>query len=317
MTQSPIVTLTLNPAIDISAEVNELMPSVKLRCQSACYEPGGGGVNVARVVRELGGQVTAFLATGGETGRWLAGMLLEAGIDVIAQEIAGLTRPSFHVRETSTDDLYRFMLPGPKLSARCAQDIEQALLGVIKELRGGYLVVSGSFPPGMPDHFLPQLARSCSNAGVRLVVDTSGPALVSLVGRGAYLIKPNGEELDELRAALGWPRASSLHTARGLIANGTAEVIVVTLGANGAVLITQDREFEVPALSVPAVSRVGAGDSFLAGVIYALAKGEALDRALQSGMSAGAAAVMTPGTALARRGDYERLLSQLQATASG
>lgn len=312
MTQARIVTVTLNPAIDISADVEKIKPSIKLRCSGALYEPGGGGVNVARVVRELGGDVTAFIVTGGETGRWLTDMLAGAGIDVLTHETDGMTRPSFHIRETSSDDLYRFMLPGPKLSAGCAEEIARAIGAVIEGMPGGYLVLSGSFPPGIVDGFLPYLASRCRADAVKLVVDTSASSLVSLIGGGAYLIKPNAEELEELRAALGWPPETIVETARRLLASETADVIVVTLGPAGSVLVSHDKVLELPSVDVPAVSRVGAGDSFVGGVVFALATGQALDDALRSGTAAGSAAIMTPGTGLARRADYEQLLSRLR-----
>ncbi|MEZ5818759.1 MAG: 1-phosphofructokinase family hexose kinase [Hyphomicrobiaceae bacterium] len=311
--QAKVLTVTLNPALDIWAEAERFCPEVKIRCEGARYEPGGGGVNVARVIKEFGGEVAAFVVTGGPTGRWLVEMLSKAGIEVIAEEFEGSTRPSLHVMERSSRQLYRFVLPGIELSDRDMATIEGALLSLISEAQPDYLVVSGSFPPGASPDFLPRIARKCKDLGVRLVADTSGAALVALVGAGAFLVKPDEEELVQLSSALGWQHDTVEARAQALVESGTAEVVVVTLGGEGGLLVSRDQQIRLPALPVTKVSAVGAGDSFVAGLVLALARNSSLDGAFRHGMAAGAAAVATPGSGLALRSDFERLLALAEA----
>lgn len=306
--QSTVLTVTLNPALDIWAEADGFRPGVKIRCHGPRYEPGGGGVNVARVIRELGGRVSAFVVTGGPTGRWIAEMLADVGIEVFAQELEGNTRPSLHIMESSSQQLYRFVLPGMEFSEAGMTTVETALFSLIEEERPAYLVVSGSQPPGTSSRFLPRVADKCREMGVRMVADTSGQALVSLVGAGAYLVKPDEEELMELTSALGWRHESVEESARALVDFRMAEVVVVTLGEQGGLLVSRDEEIRLPALPVKKVSVVGAGDSFVAGLVLALARNKPLESAFRHGMAAGAAAVATPGSGLVLKSDFERLL---------
>ncbi len=307
-----ILTVTLNPTIDISAAVDRIEPARKLRCDSAYYEPGGGGVNVARVVRELGGEVSAFVVAGGATGRWLSDMLAKADVPAHVYDGGDLTRSSFHITERSSGKLFRFVLPGPTLPASQSEDILAALATAIKHVQCGYLVVSGSLPPGMPDDLWRRLADLCRAQQIRLVADTSGAALHALVGAGIHIVKPDRPELENLRSRLGWTGQSIEDTARGLIANGTAEIVVVTLGADGALLVSRQLELRQPAPRVDQRSPVGAGDSFVAALVLALAQDRDLSDAFRLGMAAGAAAVITPGTGLACRADVERLYQMME-----
>ncbi|MGE0628152.1 MAG: 1-phosphofructokinase family hexose kinase [Hyphomicrobiaceae bacterium] len=306
-----ILTVTLNPAVDISARADEIRPGVKVRCSSATFEPGGGGINVARVIAELGGEAAAFLVTGGVTGSWLTELVADAGIRVITHPVDGMTRPSFHVADRSTGELFRFVLPGPEHAPQQTESIIEAIESSIVKLKCGYVVLSGSMPPGIPDDLVRRLASVCRRLGVRLAIDTSGSALLSMTGAGVFLLKPDRQELDELRSSRGWGGLSIEKSAHELLADGTTEIVVVTLGGDGALLVSKQIELRLPALEVEKCSPVGAGDSFVAGMVYTLSKGRPIEEAFRFGMAAGSAAVMTPGTELAKRADVERLYARM------
>ncbi|HUH04652.1 MAG TPA: PfkB family carbohydrate kinase, partial [Kofleriaceae bacterium] len=189
----PIVTLTLNPAIDASCQADEIHPVRKIRTSHERYDPGGGGINVARVIRELGGEALAVYCAGGLTGEAFNRMVDASGLDRRVIRIDGLTRVSHTVFERKSGQEYRFVPEGPPLSA----EEWQAALAALDPLEADYLVASGSLPQGVPEDFYAQVAKAARSRGVRLVLDTSGEALRAALAAGVHLIKPSRGELDE------------------------------------------------------------------------------------------------------------------------
>ncbi|HEX2028351.1 MAG TPA: 1-phosphofructokinase family hexose kinase [Nitriliruptorales bacterium] len=302
-----IVTLTMNPSLDAAAHVARVIADAKLRISAPSFDPGGGGINVSRVVARLGiASVTVFPA-GGRTGEELCDLLAHDRLDVRPIAIGGTTRSNLTVSETATDQQYRFVEPGPEL----AQHEREACLDAVRSVDAEWVVASGSLPPGVPDTFYADLARRLDHAGDRLIVDTAGAALRALGGGpGVFLIKPNVGELQELCGHELHDRDLE-RAAHELVDAGVARVVLLSLGAGGAYLASQDVGEHLRAPLVPIVSRVGAGDSMVAGVVTALAAGETLIDAARYGLAAGAAAVTTPGTELARREDVEQLSQRL------
>ncbi len=302
-----IATLTLNPALDVATETERVVPTRKLRCGASRYDPGGGGINVARVVRTLGGEAAAIYPAGGPSGELLTRLLGESGVSQHPVPIDGLTRESLTVNETSSGDQYRFVLPGPPLS----EDAQRRCLDEVSRLdpRPGYLVASGSLPPGVPDDFYARLAQHAKEAGIKLVLDTSGEALRQ--AKGAYLIKPNRNELSHLAGRTLSGESEIRDAARRLREEGRAEVVVVSLGRDGALLESAEASAHFPALDVPVRSAVGAGDTMVGAIVHALARGWELVEAVRLGMAASAATLICPGTGLCRREDAERLYRQM------
>lgn len=301
-----IATLTLNPAMDLAVCTPRVVATEKLRCSAPRHDPGGGGINVARVVSTLGGDALAVYPAGGPFGEMLRRALDAIGLAHLPVAISGDTRESFTVDEQASGLQYRFVLPGPRLS-------EQERLGCLAALRGlhpapAYLVVSGSFTPGIEPSFFDELLALAGQVGARLVVDLSGEPLAYAARRGgAYLIKPSLNELASLIGRMPESEREQEGALRELIAAGAAEVIVLSLGAAGALYASGDRLERIAAPSVPMVSAVGAGDSMLGAVVLALAQGRELGDAVRYGVAAGAATVMRPGTQLCLREDVERL----------
>lgn len=301
-----IATLTLNPAMDLAVRTPRVVATEKLRCSAPRHDPGGGGINVARVVSTLGGDALAVYPAGGPFGEMLRRALDAIGLAHLPVAISGDTRESFTVDEQASGLQYRFVLPGPRLS-------EQERLGCLAALRGlhpapAYLVVSGSFTPGIEPSFFDELLALAGQVGARLVVDLSGEPLAYAARRGgAYLIKPSLNELASLIGRMPESEREQEGALRELIAAGAAEVIVLSLGAAGALYASGDRLERIAAPSVPMVSAVGAGDSMLGAVVLALAQGRELGDAVRYGVATGAATVMRPGTQLCLREDVERL----------
>ena len=309
---SIIVTLTLNPALDVSTAVPRVEPAHKLRCDPPRFDPGGGGINVARVVRRLGGSALAVYPEGGSTGQRLSYLLGAEGTPTRATRIVGETRESFTVMDQATAAEYRFVLPGPRLSAAELDACLDTTIGATSP--SGLVVVSGSLPPGAGPDCLADLAGRARIAGLRLVVDTSGPPLAAALEAGVYLAKPNLRELSELTGSPLPDTAARVRACRDLIARGGTSAIALSLGAEGALLVTADAAWSSPGLPVEPVSSVGAGDSFLGGFLLALGGGLGLVEGFRRAMAAGTAALLSPGTELCRPADVVRLLDQVSVT---
>jgi 6-phosphofructokinase 2 len=306
-----IVTLTLNPAIDLATSVREVTPEHKLRCGPVRRDPGGGGINVARVVRELGGESIAVYTRGGPTGHLLEHLLEEKGLLRRSIPVEGYTRESFTVSEGTSSREYRFILPGPTLSERewqrCLEAVAEVAVGA------AFIVASGSLTPGVPEDFYARLARMGKRQGVRVVVDTSGPALMAALEEGVFMAKPNRRELKELTGMPTEDLATQAAAARELVARGRAQVLAVSMGADGALLTTAQGQLRATPPPVETHSSVGAGDSFVAGLTLALARGGTPDEALRWGIASGTAALLSQGTDLCHRADVERLFTLVKA----
>lgn len=306
-----LITLTLNPALDIAADANEVMPTHKIRMHHEHADPGGGGVNVARVLHELGGDVVAIVAAGGASGRVLEEMLDDAGVPRRSVLIKGQTRVSLNVQDRKSGLEYRFVPEGPTLSAA---EFE-ACLATVEQEPGEWLIASGSLPHGVPDDAYAQVARIAARKGQRFVVDTSGIALAAAIEQGGCeLVKPSLGELEHLVGHELKDLAEQDRCAMALVRRGAARMVAVTLGSEGALLATADGVIRMRAMDEPMHSSVGAGDAFLAAATLALARGAPPVDALAWGTAAGAAAIACAGTARLRRADVEaryRLLHEL------
>jgi len=305
----PIVTLTLNPAIDSSCQADEVGPVHKIRTFAERYDVGGGGINVARVIRELGGEAIAVYLAGGLTGQAFKRMLDAIGLQHRAVPISGDTRVAHTVYERSSGQEFRFVPEGPEIH----DDEWQACLRELANLEFDYLVASGSLPRGLPEDFYAQVARAVAAKGARFVLDTSGEALKRALDSGVYLVKPNLRELETaVGRALREP-AEQEEAARQLIARGRAEIVTVSLGADGALLATGEGCYRLAAPRIRPKSAVGAGDSFVAAMTLGLAQGRTPKDAFVLAVAAGTAAVLTMGTELCRREDVLRIYRQIQA----
>ena len=300
-----VVTFTPNPAIDATTAVDRVIAERKLRCGPPRFDPGGGGINVARVIRRLGGDATAVFFSGGPTGTRLQQLLERDGVAHRTVECEQWTRENLTVVEESSGHQYRFGMPGPEVTL----DEWRAALRLLREWEPApaFVVASGSLPPGVPPDAYAQIARIAKERGSRLVLDTSGAALVAGISAGVYLVKPNLRELSALTGVKISGEDDIEAAATSIIERGWSEVVVVSLGARGALLLTADECERVIAPIVPALSRVGAGDSMVGGIVLALVRGCSLGEAVRFGVAAGAAAVMQPGTELCHREDVERL----------
>jgi len=303
-----IATLTLNPTIDTALEAEAMVHTDKIRTSGERLDPGGGGINVARVLVRFGAPVAAIFMAGGSTGRLLDRLLQREGVERICVPIAGETRVSVTVYERSTGHEYRLVPEGPVLS----EPEWQECLRQIGETECDWFVASGSLPGGVPHDFYARVAEILRDRATRFVVDApAGQLAPALAGGGLFLVKPSRDELEQLSGAALAETESVIEAARRIVSDGGAQNVAVSLGGDGAVLVDGSGAFVMPAVPVAARSAVGAGDSFLAAMTYAFASGADGSTALRLGVAAGAAATLSPSTDLCHPWDVTRLAAQL------
>lgn len=306
-----VATLTLNPAIDGSSHAARVRHTQKVRTDSERFDPGGGGINVARVLVRLGSDAEAICLAGGVTGPVLGGLLDRVGLRYRMIPIAGDTRVSLAVHERESGREYRFVPQGPLVG----EEEWQRCFDEVSGLDCRWLVLSGSLPRGVPDDFYARIAQIARKRDVRVVLDTSGPALkAALDGGGFHLVKPSLGEMEQFAGRPLGRRSALEKAAMGIVASGGAEIVAVSLAHRGALLAWANGVEILPAIPVEAKSAVGAGDSFVAGMTHALAAGWRVPDAFRLGIAAGTAAVLTPGTDLCHRPDVERMAAMLGLT---
>ena len=305
--QQSILTVTLNPTIDGAAEAEEIRPLHKIRTSNERYSAGGGGINVARVINALGGEAAAIYLAGGATGAVLESLVAQAGLAGEAVRISAETRIAHAVFERKSGLEYRFVPEGPHIT----RSEWEACRAAIVDRSWHFLVASGSLPPSAPVDAYAELAQLARHRQAQFVLDTSGPALAAALEERVFLVKPS---LGELEALVGHPLGDDearFAVAEELVATGKAAVVALSLGRDGALLVTKAARLRLRPPPVEARSAVGAGDSFVAAMTLALARGEPIARAFAYGVAAGTAAVLAPGHEPPRAADVGRLMGAL------
>lgn len=303
-----ILTLSLNPTIDVSSEADVVRPTHKTRTRNEVFEPGGGGINVARVVRELGAETEALCLAGGASGVLLDELLARIDLPRRIIHIGGNTRIALMVFEHSTGLEYRFIPSGPHIAAA---EVD-ACLTALREAPFDCLVASGSVPAGCEPDILARVGAVAAEHGAAYVLDSSGPGLSQTIGRTPLrLVKPSLNEFQALAGRILEDVNAIAAEAMAMVAAGNAEVVAVTLGMDGAVIASAEGAVRIKAPKVETKSAVGAGDSFVAAMTVGLLEGQSTVDAALLGTAAGAAAALSPGTGICTRPDILRLYEAL------
>ena len=305
-----IVTLTPNPSIDRAVVIDALHRGEVHRATDSRVDPGGKGVNVSRALAAQGAQTLAVLPVGGPEGHLLEDLLDAAGVPRRSVAVAGTVRMNVSVLEPDGTTT-KLNEPGPRLTA---DEVESLLLETSRAAEGAAWVVGcGSLPPGAPDDLYSRLVARAREHGARVAVDSSGAPMAHAVAARPHLVKPNHEELAELVGhglpTLGDVRAAALD----LVADGI-EVVAVSLGGDGALLVTADEQVHAAATITHPLSTVGAGDCMLAGLLHGLSSGLDAADALAAAVTWGAAAVTLPGSRVPSPGDLAGIPVHLTRT---
>lgn len=307
-----IVTLTINPAVDLSTSVKKMQPFTKMRCSEAQRDPGGGGINVARVLKRLGAEATAIYPAGGATGQTLAALVEREAVRSIVIPTSNDTREDITVFDETTREQFRLVFPGALLSEFEWQQCLDAIARIAPQ--AAFVVASGSLPPGVPADFYGRVAQA-SKGAAKVIVDTSGVSLKAALEVGVHLIKPNLREFQDLAGIGSADEPSLIEAGHRLFDRYRIEIIALSMGPGGALLLTRDIALRAEGLPMEPVSVSGAGDSFLGAMVWSLADGAPLDIALRYGVAGGSAALLSPGTGLCLGADVHRLASRVNVTA--
>jgi 6-phosphofructokinase 2 len=306
-----IVTVTLNPSLDEWIRLPSLRLGALNRSMEFARYPGGKGLNVSRVIHELGGRTTMVTLSGGADGAMLEALLRPLAFPKLFVTVAGSTRNNYKLQTQRPRLLTEINTPGPRVSAPALRSVERALLRSTLRPRG--VVLSGSLPPGAPASIYGRWIQRLRRRGVPAVLDTSGEALRQGLKARPWLIKPNRQEAGELLGRAPSGQDEAVEAARQLVRLGPSAAIL-SLGDQGAVLASAaspEAWVAVPP-AVRVASSVGAGDSLVGGFLVGWMRGLPLREAFRLGVASGTAAVMTPGTELCRSADVRRLLPKIR-----
>lgn len=298
-----ILTITLSPTIDKNFNVDHLVPDHKLRCPNPQVDAGGGGINVSKGIKRLGGVSLALTLTGGRNGDHLRELALKEGLELIEVTVEGETRESIMISEKVSRKQYRLVVDGPVVKPEVAETV----LDKIRDLNPSIIVASGSLPVGISEDFYARIGKLAKEKGARYIVDTSGKPLLNAIEEGVYLVKPNLKELSMLAGVESLALDDVDEAAMLLIKKGKCEVVMVSMGPSGAMLVTAKGYRHIPAPTVERKSTVGAGDSMVAGMVWAICEGKSLEEMAMMGVACGTAATMNEGTQLFRMDDVEKL----------
>ena len=299
-----IITITFSPSIDKSASVKSLIATKKLKCDNVNLQPGGGGINVARVLSKLGAQVLAVFPSGGYTGAYFNNLLTAEKVGFVSVPAQNETKENFVILDESCNNQYRFGMPSNTL---LASEYNACLKLIASYKDAAFIVASGSLPPGVPLTIYADIAKIATSNNAKFIVDTSGPALKNAVNQAVYLLKPNLNELGFLAGIENLDILDVEKVAKDLLSKINCEIIVVSLGSQGAMLITKNQTYTVKPPNVEVKSTVGAGDSMLAGIIFSLSIGQNLEQALKYGVACGTAATLNSGSKLCELADIEKI----------
>lgn len=305
-----IITITFNSCIDKSSSVDALLPDKKMRCTAFKNEAGGGGINVAKAVKKLGGNALAIFLAGGYTGILLENLLKAENIETLVIDTGVDTRENIMVVDRATNLQYRFITPGNPVKEthwkQCLDRLEK-LSGV------EFIVVSGSMQQGFPQDIFERISTIAKQKNAKLIVDIPAETLKAYTIRDAYILKPNLDELSMLSGKEELHGDEIITAARNVISKSICEVVIVSMGAAGALLVTKDVAEQFMAPPVKRKSTVGAGDSMLAGIVMHLSDNKNIIEAVRFGVACGTAATLNEGTQLCNKADAEKLYQVMQS----
>ena len=304
-----VVTLTINPALDKSAKVAEMTPFDKLECHDITYHPGGGGINISRVLHRLSVESHCLFPYGGKTGEHLLALLEEQHINVFSSPISIWTRENFAVFDLKTGLQFRFGMPTVAFSEAEMVNVEKLIYEQVAD--NDIFVISGSLPKGLPTDYYSKVIQNLTAKGVKVIVDTSGPVFNEVLKNKLFLIKPNQKELARLAGKEALDKAEQEAFAMQLITNKTAQYVVVSLGKEGAFMAHKNGIEYVTAPEISVKSTIGAGDSMVAGLIYAITQNETPKNILRWGVACGVSATLSEGSDLAHKENIEKIVKML------
>ena len=305
-----IYTLTANPCLDIFLEVPRLVNEDINRVTAVIKDAGGKGINVIRSLKILGVKGLALGIIGGENGSWIKNRLKEEGIRSYFFSIFGETRTIYNIKETETNRTFRLNEPGPQITPKTLLRFQRFLLS-FPYPKGSFFAICGTAPPGIPVDFYGHLIDRLKKKGVQTVLDCDDPFLSKGIDANPEIIKPNLFELSRLVKKRLKNEDEILNAAFHLIQKGI-KLVVVSIGAKGALAIIEKEAFSAQPPAVEVRSPIGAGDAFLAGLLAKLSQKKSIPEALRMAVAAGSASVLYPGTACGSLADIDTICRKVK-----
>lgn len=306
-----IYTVTLNPALDKTATVENLRLDSVNRISELRVDPGGKGINVSKVVRELGAKTVAIALLGGHTGTMLRNMLAELGIECKVLEVEGETRTNLKIKDPALKTNTDINEPGPEVTDEQLRGMLDGLVGEVGS--GDIVVLSGSLPRGAAADTYKVWVAALKKTGAKVYLDADGDKLVRGIEAKPDLIKPNEIELGAMMGRTLDADEKIVEAARELI-DGGLDRVMVSMGGAGALYVARDVTIKANPVKVPVGSTVGAGDSVVAALAYAQDEGLGLEDTMRLAMATGAANVMQSGTQAAPRELVDSLIDKVVVT---
>ena len=304
-----IITITVNPALDKSAKVDGLVAEQKLKCHSISFQAGGGGINISRVLTRLKIESDCVFTSGGDNGKYLQHMLLQEKVKISPIPIQEWTRENLSIVDTLSSNQYRFGMPGKPMSKLEIDLITNTILNKVN--KNDILALSGSLAPNMPDDYYAQIIKKVADKDVKVILDTSGPALQNTLKQPLFLIKPNQKELALLAGEEFLTTKEQEAFAMQLVNIRKVKYVVVSMGSRGAFLASKEGIVYQSTPSIPVKSTIGAGDSMVAGLIYGIRQDYSPQDMLKFGVACGVATTMSEGTNLASAETINHVLELL------
>jgi 6-phosphofructokinase 2 len=304
-----IATVTLNPSLDKTVTVEELVVDEANRWTSLRRDAGGKGINVSRVIHELGGETIAYGFIGGFDGETLKHLLRQQGVPFDLTSIKREIRSNFIITDLKTCRQTRIDAPGPHISKNELRKLIDKITRM--KIKPDFLVLAGSVPPGVPADIYRQLIEKAKESGIKTVLDSDNTWLKEGIKAKPNVIKPNVHEAEELRELKLKDERAIIEAVQALVSKGI-EVATISRGKDGLIVATKEKVLKLTSPQVEVRSTVGAGDSAIAGLVLKLSQGVGIEEASKWAAAAGTAATLTPGTELCSREDVERLFPQIK-----
>ncbi|MCD5390266.1 1-phosphofructokinase [candidate division NPL-UPA2 bacterium] len=293
-----IATVTLNPTLDRILTVERLSVGSTLPVSDTRQVAGGKGINVARVIKVLGGEVIATGFLGGPTGELMEKKLREEGLRVGFVKIKGNTRSNLTILDPASKTQTHLLEPGPKVDKRELGEFRKKFKRIMARSR--FLALSGSLPPGVRQNFYAQLIRLAKQEGVRTVLDSRGEALREGLKASPFMVKPNRRELEEIAGEKLRRRKDMIKVVRSILDKGI-KIVALSLGRQGAIVASHESIWSVSPLKIKVVNSVGSGDALVAGLIYSLTKGAGMEETIRLGMACATANALISGAGFCRK----------------
>ncbi|MCB0308419.1 MAG: 1-phosphofructokinase [Bdellovibrionales bacterium] len=306
-----IATVTPNPSIDQHVSIEKLIKDDTLRANRVRRDPAGKGINVSRVLKRLGKETAAYAITGGYAGHMFKRFLHREGVNLKTLDILEETRINIIITDESDYTQTRISVPGPHVTNHQQKKFVELMMH--QDPFPTWWVLGGSLPEGIPDNFYAELIGCINARGGKCILDTDNEPLRLGVNARPYMIKPNQYELSRLVGRDIASEKDMIRETRSLVKKGVS-IVAVTLGENGSLIVTADNAYRLTPPKVEAKSKVGAGDSFIAGAAMGFLQNLPIEEVFRHAVAAGTSAVLTEGTELVHKGTYEDLLAQIKVT---